>query len=129
MNQIKAIIVLSAVGWIACSSTKEASTGKSLYSPNYIHSEEIRKSGASNAYDLIKRLRPQWVWGRGITSITGSVEQRYPVVFFDGMQYGEINSLATISVDSIKEIEFINPRDAVGLSMQYPNGAILITTF
>ncbi len=126
MNLIKTIIVLSTVGWIACAFTKEANTGKSLYSPNYIHPAEIRKSGATNAFDLIKQLRPQWLLGRGTTSMRSSVEQSYPVVYADGALHGDINSLRTISVNHITEIKFLNPRDAVGLSMAHPNGAILI---
>ena len=127
MNLIKPIIVLSTVGWIACAFPKEARTGRSLYSPNVIHLAEIRRSGATNAFDLIKQLRPQWLLGRGTTSMRSSVEQSHPVVYTDGMLYGDINSLRTISVDHITEIKFLNPRDAVELGMAHPNGAILIT--
>ncbi|MFQ6615918.1 MAG: hypothetical protein ACE5HZ_04025 [Fidelibacterota bacterium] len=127
MSLIKATVVLSVVGWMACSSTREGVTGGSFYSANYIHPEEIRKSGATNAFDLIKQLRPLWVSGRGATSVLGPGGLTYPAVYVNGMLYGDITSLRSITTEAIKEIEFLNPRDAVGLGMQYPNGAIFIT--
>ena len=65
---------------------------------NVITEAEIASSNSMNAYDAVQKLRGNFLSDRGKTTILGSSPSK-PTVFVDGMQFGEIESLRTISVD------------------------------
>lgn len=73
--------------------------------------DEVRDTPASNLYDALARLRPQWLRSRGRSSLTqpGSTT---PVVFVAGVEYGPLSSLREMYVDQVRRVEFINARDA-----------------
>ncbi len=121
------ITILFAVGLLACSTTKETSVRKARYSRDRISSEEIQNIYASNAYDLIGKLRPHWLRGRGTKSMRFQ-DVSYPVVYVDESRHGSINSLSNISVDHIKEVRFLNSSDATfKFGLNHPGGAIIIS--
>lgn len=120
---------LCAIGFLSCSYTKETYARKSRYSRNYIFIDEIKKSSATNAFDLIETLRPYWLGGRGPKSVRDEMAS-YPVVYVDGMRHGNIKSLTTIPVHNIVEIQYMNAGDAtIRFGLDHPSGAILITMF
>lgn len=127
MRLLTVTTILCALGLLACSTTKETYVKNSHYSHNHIYSEEIQMSTATNAYDLIRYLRPHWLRGRGRKSI--KFEQvSYPLVYVNGNRHGSVNSLSTISVEQIKEIQFFNSGEAtIKFGLNHPSGAILIT--
>lgn len=52
---------------------------------------------ASNAYDAIARLRPNWLAPHGITSGSNNgAGTEYAVVYLDGQPYGDLNTLRGI---------------------------------
>ncbi|MCG8606341.1 hypothetical protein MJD09_15325, partial [bacterium] len=59
---------------------------------------------SDNVYDLIQKLRPQWLRGRGSKS-SRYWQASYPVVYVvyeNGSRYGDIYSLSTMSTHKIK---------------------------
>ncbi|MFQ5865845.1 MAG: hypothetical protein ACE5IW_11510 [bacterium] len=127
MRLLTAVTILCALGLLACSTTKESKSKKSRYSRDYIYSEEIQTSTATNAYHLIKNLRPHWLWGRGTKSIRYE-EASYPVIYVNESRHGDIDSLSTIPITNIKEIQFLNSGDATNrFGIDHASGAILIT--
>ena len=83
---------------------------------NVITQEEIEKSSATDAYDLIKRLRPQWFTRRGVasgrvtTDAGGGLDDRAEVVaYVDGIRTGDLTAIA---VELIKEVRFLSASDA-----------------
>jgi len=106
----------------------EIRTKSISYARNYLSYEEIQQSNTSNAYDLIRKLRQHWLYGRGRKTIQHEVAN-YPMVYMNNLKYGNINSLWEVSVESIKEIRFLNSGDAtLKFGIDHSGGAILITT-
>ena len=126
MRSLRIMLVVCALGFIACSTTNPTKTKGVRYSRNYISSEEIRKNLASSAYELIRRLRPHWLSGRGSMSIRFP-ETAYPVVYVNSNRHGDIASLSWITPDHITEIRFLNAGDASNrFGLDHAGGAILI---
>lgn len=70
-----------------------------------ISREQIEASGSTNAFDVIESVRPQWLGGhRGGATL--------PVVYLDGIRFGELESLRTIGTTDVAEIRYIDPREA-----------------
>jgi hypothetical protein len=129
MRLFTLITLLSATTLAACSTSKDTYGRKPPYSRDFISQEEIHRSSATNAYDLIRTLRPHWLRGRGTKSIKYE-QASYPVVYVNGARHGGIGSLSTISVENITRIRFLNAGDASNqLGMNHPSGAIMISLF
>jgi DUF4097 and DUF4098 domain-containing protein YvlB len=106
----------------------EIRTKSISYARNCLSYEEIQKSNTTNEYDLIRKLRQHWLYRRGRKTIQHGVAN-YPMVYMNNLKYGNINSLWEISVESIKEIRFLNSGDAtIRFGTDHIGGAILITT-
>ena len=89
---------------------------------------EVQKAGAWTAYDVIARMRPEFLRSRGASSLRNSVPAT-AVVYVDDMKYGGINSLKAFSAGQIWRIEYINAADATTrFGTDHLGGAILITT-
>ena len=100
--------------------------------PDVIDEGEIvsRASEAANALQIIQKLRPQMLTGRGLaspTDVTG--ESMRPKVYVDNISYGELGSLQNLSANQIREIRVLNSRDATTQwGTGHMGGVILVTT-
>jgi hypothetical protein len=72
---------------------------------------EIETSSASNAYDLLQQLRPQFLRSRGATSIRDP-RPAYAVVYMNDVLYGNLVSLRSILVEEIDEVRYISATNA-----------------
>ncbi len=96
---------------------------------NVILESEIGPSGATNAMDVIQRLRPSMLRGRGSAGMEGGSSAQQIVVYVDGIKAGGLEALSPISAISIKEIRFLSAADATTrFGTGTPAGAILVTT-
>lgn len=102
------VVVVLMPLWIACASAERASGGLSR---SAIGQDEVAELAVANAYEVVETLRPQWLRPRGDLSIT-SPEQRYPLVYMNGMRLGRLEVLCDIHVADVRRIEWIAPRDA-----------------
>ncbi len=129
MRLLLLVTMIFALGVSACSSSGELSEKKARSSPEVISAAEIQESGQNNAYDVIQKLRPHWLRGRGRKSIQHN-ELSYPLVYVNENRHGTIDALWRISVENVTQIQYLNPGDAANqLGMNHPSGAILITVF
>jgi len=100
--------------------------------PDVIDQGEIasRASEAANALQIIQKLRPQMLQGRGLgspTDVTG--ETARPRVYVDNISYGDLSSLSNLNATQISEIRFLNSRDATTVwGTGHMGGVILVTT-
>jgi len=128
----------TAVG-LGCSSNKAEGTGggiagtssgiasaarKESRQQDVITESEItsRATDATNALQVVQKLRPQMLRSRGLVSpndVTG--EASMPRVYVDNVSFGNIESLANLNATQIKEIRFLNARDA---TTQYGTGHV-----
>src|SRR5688572_4396482 len=100
--------------------------------PDLIDQGEIssRASEAANALQIIQKLRPQMLAGRGLGSPTDATgETSRPRVYVDNISYGDLSSLSNVTATQVSEIRFINSRDATTVwGTGHMGGVILVTT-
>jgi len=105
-----------------CASGGGAGTGGSPRGTSTkIVQEELTNLNQLSALAAIQRLRPNWLRTR-----TGAP----PQVHVDGnFQMGGIETLRTIPIAEIQEMEYLNAADATTrFGTNYVSGAILVTT-
>ena len=127
---MRPLSVLIAAAVLACASAGSGSSGTSVdpSNPNIITAAQISASQQSNAYDVVSRLRPNFLKSRGRTTVYAQGSD-YATVFLDGQPFGDLSSLRNISASQIRSIKFIRGTDAVTTyGMQYGAGVIDIST-
>ena len=120
-----ALASLALVASTACAAASGGSRGASI-DRNVITAEEIQGSSASNAYDLVARLRPQYLRGHG-TIVTGGMTSRNDAgsaqqgqlsgtvqvaVYLDDTLLGTPDALKQVEISAIQEIRYYSAADA-----------------
>jgi hypothetical protein len=83
---------------------------------------------AGSAYDLIRRLRPEYLMSRGPTSILLNVSET-PEVYIDGMRRGGLEELQSLPASEVLDVHFY-PVSSVPVSLtgNHPAGVIAVRT-
>jgi hypothetical protein len=106
-----ATLVLAA----ACASGGGASSAE-RQNPSVITTEEIAASSASNAYEVIQRLRPNFLRTRGAVhgtpGATNAVEMVDLVVYLNENRLGGSDQLRQVATADIREIRYYNSSEA-----------------
>ncbi|MEO6527703.1 MAG: hypothetical protein ABIP93_13815 [Gemmatimonadaceae bacterium] len=87
---------------------------------NVITEEEIDASGGSSAYDVIVKVRPNFLSDRGKTTINGAAPNK-PSVFLDGVHFGEISALRSLSARQLGSIRIYRAWEA---QQKFGNGFV-----
>jgi hypothetical protein len=120
----------------ACASSSGASGASKVSesSPDRITATEIEATtGASTAYDLVRRLRPRWLQGGAPASIAGGrVTGQVLLVYLDGNRLGSAEALRTLSASGIKSMQYYDAVRAATVLREVGSeaisGAIVIST-
>ena len=111
---------------LACASSSGTTSRHS--SRDVILREELFRASASNAYDAVERLRPQFLRTRGRASITAQGTESRGVLL-DDRPFGTVAQLREIDLSQIEEIRFLSAAEAQQkYGMGYVGGAIVVTT-
>jgi outer membrane cobalamin receptor len=103
-------IVLAAIAVSCTGSTQVSRPPADRY---VITQQEIEQSRATNAYELIRERRPEFLRPQGPKAFTRGVRStRMPVVYMDGMLMGETSELTKIPIETINEVRYFNEVDA-----------------
>ncbi len=95
---------------------------------NAITAEEVAASPAATVRDLIRQLRPTWLRSHGPGSMRNTAPE-LPVVYIDRVRTNDPNILDRLSPQIVREIRFLNGRDATtAYGFDHGGGAILIFT-
>ncbi len=116
---------------IACASS--ATPGNSARQlPDQVSSAEIASSGATNAYELIQRLRPNWLRSPSVGSIGGGARSQVIVVYLDGQRLGDIDSLRNLSAVGVTSMQWLEATKSATVLHEVGSdpiaGAIIIRT-
>jgi hypothetical protein len=115
----------------ACASSGSGSSA-ARGSPDRLTRAEITASSATNAYELISRLRPQWLRAPATGSIGAGVRMQAILVYLNRERLEDVNALKTISIDGIDSAEWIDATRAPTILSDVPTtaiaGAIVIRT-
>lgn len=127
MRNIVIVLTLAAI-FIACGSSHEGS--KATLSKEVLTAEEIATTSAITAFDAVRLRRPAFLTSRGPKSIVrGTRSTVNPLVYVNDMLYGELEMLNNISVADIKEIRYIDPKDAtIAYGTGHVAGIIMVIT-
>jgi hypothetical protein len=132
---VKANLLVAAAFLCACATTTPAPSSARAAahesSPDYITSLEVAATPVANVYDLINRLRPQWLRTK-TGSIRDNTRSQVIAVYLDDARIGDIASLRTISTSGVQSLRYY---DAIRAGTVLHNagsepiaGAIVIST-
>lgn len=98
---------------------------------NLITEAEIGASSYQNALEVVQNLRPGMLIPRGVGSdASGMTAASIPIIIYmDDVRLGEPASMVNIPASRVKEIRFMNARDATTrFGTGHSSGVILVTT-
>lgn len=107
------ILCVSAAG---CGKAQMRSS--SLSDSHSLSATDISQAGLSTAYDVVERLRPQWLHVRAARSLNGGgPEVSGPgavsvVVYVDGVRAGDLSALRDIPASSVDNMKFLDASEA-----------------
>lgn len=111
---------------IACAHTQ--SLGQKAPRGDEISEEEIVASSAANAYEVVRKLRANFLSFRGKTSVNGT-SNADPTVYVDDQAYGPISSLRTIPASQVFSIRLYRSWEATTkYGMGNMGGVIAVVT-
>ena len=117
---------------VGCATTR-SSTPKS--DPDVITEDQIVRSKATNAYDVIATISPKMFTAHGAATTRGDQpptpgRQALPVVVYvDNVKVGPVEELKTLGKVDVKEIRYLSPRVATDRWGEgHPGGVIYVTT-
>ena len=100
-----------------------------VYNSQVITEDEIIASRASTAYEVIHKLRANFLTNRGETSLNRGQSNPYPTVYLDDQEFGPISSLSSIPAAQITMIRLYRVSEAnAKYGSHNPSGVISITT-
>ena len=103
--------------------------------PDIITQDQIARSKATNAYDLIATIRPQMFTAHGAATTRGQQpstdgRQALPVVvYIDNVKVGPVAELKALGTLDVREIRYLSPRVATDRwGENHAGGVIYVTT-
>jgi outer membrane cobalamin receptor len=106
MRSLLVIASLAAVA--ACGSRSGEQTPRA--SREVITRAQIESMNATDAYDVVQRIRPEFLRQRGASSIQGGAQ--LAVVYVDGVRRGGPTALRQLRASEVEEIRFVSGTDA-----------------
>jgi hypothetical protein len=103
------LVAVAAIIGCATAGNTSGTSPASRRSASVLTASEIAYAHAdvASAYDAVARLRPNWLTPHGITSGNNNgAGTEYALVFVDGQQFGDINSLRNIPAFHVTDIRY-----------------------
>ncbi len=116
---------LLLVGSVACASAP----ANGISNMQIITQQEIERTTAKNAYEVVRKLRPNYLVSRGEITINAPQNRVTPNVYLNGQLLGSVETLTSIPVSSIEEIRLYHAGEVpVQWEQNNPNGLIAVKT-
>ena len=114
----------------ACASGGSASAPSTRRNRDLITTDEIQRSSAGNAFDLVQTLRPNWLYTRGEHSISdGSQGIDVVIVYLDNARLGGAQTLRQVPVQTVTSLQYFDAKAATyRWGNGHTHGAILVST-
>ncbi|GMR12662.1 MAG: hypothetical protein BMS9Abin29_0853 [Gemmatimonadota bacterium] len=104
------VVALSVVFSAACAPGPPGEGRRGSRGSGSITREELASLSQFSAFDVVRRLRPQWLHRRGTVNLDRN--RQLPVVFVDRTERGDIRELERIPADDVERISYLSARDA-----------------
>ena len=123
---MKTLYLLALAVVVACATTGGPAVPSS--DRNVITETELSSVPAPNLYDLIEKLRPNFLRSRGQTSFS-TPGTEYAAVYVDGQPYGDLRSLRTLIPSQVGQVRYYDaPSAAAQFGIINATGVIDVTT-
>jgi len=127
------LVLLAAVALagplLAQDTTRARSHPKKRFDVISLEEIEAIRNEATNAYDIVSRLRRQFFKNRIQSQIGEADWSAGPRVVLDETPYGGLETLRNIELTAIKEIRYLNGPDAsMRFGNEFQGGAIVVIT-
>lgn len=118
------------LGVLVLAGCATSQSGGAVLTREILTAEEISRTTALTAYEAIQIRRPAFLASAQRRALRDADQpDTRPVVYVNGIYYGEVESLRDITVREIKEIRFLEANDATRvLGSAYVGGVIMVIT-
>ena len=107
----------------ACASAGGGPAARS--NPDAITRAEVNASNATNAYELVSRLRPNWLRATATGTIGGgNITSQAILVYLDRQRLESLDALKTLSVDAIDSASWVDASRVPTILPDVPSGPI-----
>lgn len=103
--------LIALAGVLACASSGGGTGGPPPADRNVITQSELELAVGNNLYEVVEKLRPNFLRSRGATSIN-TPGQEFPVVYVDGRKYGDIASLRSLIPSQVSQVRYYDASSA-----------------
>ena len=122
------VVALSCIMLQACAHSQPAAIARPRYEAHVITEAEIIEADVASAYDVIRKLRANFLTYRGRTNFRGTSASE-PRVYVDDQPYGALSSLRTIRSVQVAEIRLYRAWEATTkFGTGNMDGVIAVTT-
>ena len=113
---------------IACASSGTSASNPPHTDRNVILANELASVPQGNLFEVIQRLRPNFLRSRGESSIAIQGAD-YPTVYMDGRVYGDVGSLRQIVSSQVEAVRYYDaPSAQQRFGMISGSGVIEVTS-
>jgi hypothetical protein len=109
VSDLRRLAIASYLVAVACGPAPR--TAEPTPSRRVLLEDEIRGAQVATAYQIVARLRPEWLRRRGRASVRDPTAGAV-VVYLDGMRHGGVSTLDAIVAESVLEMEYLNGQEA-----------------
>ena len=128
---VRSYLILAMASLLSCapatSSTNTGVTG----STSTLTGADIAAVNVSDLYDVIHRIRPNYLRARGQVSADTSQTSAsaFANVYLDGQLLGDVSSLHNVVASQVKEVHYYEPaQGGIKFGTQNRNGVIEVLT-
>jgi hypothetical protein len=108
---VRKLHLIALAGVIACASSGTGGSSSPGADRNLISQSELQLAVGNNLYEVVEKLRPNFLRSRGATSINTAGDE-YPVVYVDGRRYGDIGSLRSLIPSQVSQVRYYDASSA-----------------
>lgn len=122
------LLLLTAVLTAGCASGQRSD--RDFYSRDILTADQIRTTGATDAYEAVARLKSHWLRSVTPTSPGNQESRTSPVMaYLDNQRLGGVDQLRRVEVAAIEYIRYFPPAEAASRwGFGNSGGAILVST-
>lgn len=126
MTRILTVAVVVVLA--ACSGARQ--DGEPRSSLNLITAEQIEETRATNAYELVERLRSRWLRTQGRTQLRPGATEEFEVqVYLDDVRLGGVDRLREIPSGDVAHVRYFPPTEASArYGFDHGAGVIAVST-
>ena len=120
------MLAMAAVLSASCAAAPRS--GETGSSRNQLSSVQLAAANATNLYEAIVKLRPEWLSSRGPTSVTDATPTSADV-FMNGSMLGKADYLKQLNAVDVAVVRYYDAASASArFGMGHPRGVIEIST-